>query len=80
MKLCSYLVKALYGRETSGPFNRKHMMAGCLFKNIQQLGLTQGHLSAVYCVLFDSSGRYIFTVSTVLLYESRIHEDLKNRY
>lgn len=62
-----HIVKALYGRETSGPFNRKHMMAGCLFKNIQQLGLTQGHLSAVYCVLFDSSGRYIFTGADDLL-------------
>lgn len=31
----------------------------------QQMGMacnTLGHLSAVYCVLFDMSGRYIFTV------------------
>lgn len=58
-----FAVKALYGREASGPFNRKHMLAGCPYKNLQLLGRTLGHLSAVYCVLFDSSGRYIFTVS-----------------
>lgn len=56
------LVKALYGREVSGPFNRRQALAGCPYKNIQQLGKTLGHLSAVYCVLFDTSGRYIFTV------------------
>lgn len=66
-KFTEISVKALYGRELSGPFNRKHVLAGCPYKNFQLLGRTQGHLSAVYCVLFDSSGRYIFTGADDLL-------------
>lgn len=58
-----FLVKVLIGREFSGPQPRKFIIPSQLYTNLQLLRRTLGHLSAVYCVLFDRTGRYIVTVS-----------------
>lgn len=55
------IVKALFGRETSGPINRKQCAGPKLYDKLQLYRRTLGHLSAVYCVLFERTGRYIIT-------------------
>lgn len=55
------IVKALFGREQSGPFTRKLCAGPKLYDKFQLYRRTLGHLSAVYCVLFDRTGRYIIT-------------------
>lgn len=60
-----FLVKVLFGRELSGPQPRRLTVPSQLYNNLQLLRKTLGHLSAVYCVLFDRTGRYIATVSNI---------------
>lgn len=62
-KLIILLVQVLYGRESSGPITRKLAVPTKFFGKLDLLRRTLGHLSAVYCVLFDRSGKYIITVS-----------------
>lgn len=59
--------KVLYGRETSGPVPRKLAICNQFYSKVQLLRRTLGHLSAVYCVLFDRSGKYIITGADDLL-------------
>lgn len=58
-----FLVKVLIGREMSGPITRRLIMTPSRYAQLQLQRRTLGHLSAVYCILFDHSGRYIITVS-----------------
>lgn len=57
------LVKVLLGREISGPVNKRYLLPVAKFSNVEFHGRVLGHLTAVYCVCFDISGRYIATVS-----------------
>lgn len=57
------LVQVLYGRESSGPITRKLAVTTKFYEKLDLLRRSLGHLSAVYCVLFDRSGKYIITVS-----------------
>ena len=57
------IVSVLFGRESSGPIPRKQAIPTSFYSKQELLRRTLGHLSAVYCVLFDRSGRYIITVS-----------------
>lgn len=41
-------------------------MPAKLYGRVQQFCRTLGHLTAVYCVLFDRTGQYIFTVEIQL--------------
>lgn len=66
-KFTHNIVKVLYGRESSGPMTRKLAITNRFYKKKQLLRRTLGHLSAVYCVLFDRTGRYIFTGADDLL-------------
>lgn len=61
-------VKILIGREISGPVTRRLIMAPSRYAQLQLQRRTLGHLSAVYCLLFDHSGRYIITVSIRRVY------------
>ena len=61
--LILFTVRVLQGRETSGPLQRRHVIPTRLYAKQQQFRRTLGHLSAVYCLLFDRSGRYVITVS-----------------
>ncbi|XP_076257590.1 bromodomain and WD repeat-containing protein [Rhynchophorus ferrugineus] len=61
------IVNAIRGRETAGPFSRHRAVRPKLYSEIQNQRITLGHLSAVYCLLFDHSGRYIITGADDLL-------------
>nr|CAD7196832.1 unnamed protein product [Timema douglasi] len=61
------IVRVLQGRETSGPLQRRQVISPRLYSKQQLLCRTVGHLSAVYCLLFDCSGRYIITGADDLL-------------
>lgn len=47
----------------SGQLSRHRTVSPYLFGGLQNQRITIGHLSAVYCLLFDHSGKYIITVS-----------------
>lgn len=61
------IVQVLFGRETSGPPSRKHLISSRMYTRTHLLNRTLGHLSAVYCLLFDHTGRYIITGADDLL-------------
>jgi hypothetical protein len=56
-------VRVLQGREISGPLQRRQAVPTRLYSKQQLFSRTLGHLSAVYCLLFDRSGHYVITVS-----------------
>ncbi|XP_045621318.2 bromodomain and WD repeat-containing protein 3 isoform X2 [Procambarus clarkii] len=55
------LTQAILGRELMGNFNRKHVVTNKFYSRMQLFLRSVGHLSAVYCMLFDRSGKYIIT-------------------
>ncbi|XP_068220556.1 bromodomain and WD repeat-containing protein 3 isoform X2 [Palaemon carinicauda] len=55
------LAQTLLGRELLGNLNRKHVVTEKFYKRIQLFLRSIGHLSAVYCMLFDRTGKYIIT-------------------
>lgn len=71
-----FLVNVLLGRELSGPVSRS-LVCPARYSNLQLQRQTLGHLSAVYCLMFDHSGKYIITVSIHLEF-AEISLDNKN--
>lgn len=61
------IVKVLYGRESAGPIIRRHAIPTSFYSKQTLQRRTLGHLSAVYCVLFDRTGKYIITGADDLL-------------
>ncbi|KZC10837.1 PH-interacting protein, partial [Dufourea novaeangliae] len=61
------IVRALQGRENSGPLSRREAILTKFYNRMQLYRHTLGHLSAVYCVLFDRTGKYIITGADDLL-------------
>lgn len=61
------IVNVLYGRQAGGPLIRKQAIPTSFYNKITLLRQTLGHLSAVYCVLFDRSGKHIVTGADDLL-------------
>nr|XP_029722575.1 PH-interacting protein-like [Aedes albopictus] len=61
------IVKVLYGRESAGPLIRQQAVPTSFYSKQTLQRRTLGHLSAVYCVLFDRSGKYIITGADDLL-------------
>lgn len=57
----NFAVKVLLGREAAGPLTRKLAIPNQFHSKTQLLRRTLGHLSSVYCVLFDRTGKYIIT-------------------
>ncbi|XP_066989661.1 bromodomain and WD repeat-containing protein 3 isoform X3 [Macrobrachium rosenbergii] len=55
------LTQTLLGRELLGNVNHKHVVTEKFYNRIQLFLRSVGHLSAVYCMLFDRSGKYIIT-------------------
>lgn len=60
--LLSHLVPLLLGKELTGSVDQNSSAPSKLYGRIQLFNRALGHLSAVYCVLFDRTGQYIFTV------------------
>lgn len=73
MRQLFVLVKVLHGRENAGPLPRSFAISNQFYSKTQLLCCILGHLSAVYCLLFDRTGKYVITVST--LYLLRFHID-----
>ncbi|XP_039438167.1 PH-interacting protein [Culex pipiens pallens] len=61
------IVRVLYGRESAGPIVRRLAIPSSFYSKQMLQRRTLGHLSAVYCVLFDRSGKYIITGADDLL-------------
>ncbi|XP_021706973.1 PH-interacting protein [Aedes aegypti] len=61
------IVKVLYGRESAGPIIRRQAVPTSFYSKQTLQRRTLGHLSAVYCVLFDRTGKYIITGADDLL-------------
>lgn len=61
------LVRVLQGRENSGPLSRRQAIPTKFYNKMNLYRRTLGHLSAVYCVLFDRTGKYIITGADDLL-------------
>lgn len=61
------VVYVLQGREISGPLSRREAVPTKFYNKMQLYRHTLGHLSAVYCVLFDRTGKYIITGADDLL-------------
>lgn len=58
-------VQIINGRQSAGPILRKQAISTNFYSKLVLLRRTLGHLSAVYCVLFDRTGKYILTVITL---------------
>lgn len=61
------IVHVLQGRENSGPLSRRQAIPTKFYSKMNLYRRTLGHLSAVYCVLFDRTGKYIITGADDLL-------------
>ncbi|XP_011687322.1 PREDICTED: PH-interacting protein isoform X3 [Wasmannia auropunctata] len=61
------IVRVLQGRENSGPLSRRQAIPTKFYSKMKLYRHTLGHLSAVYCVLFDRTGKYIITGADDLL-------------
>uniref|UniRef100_A0A336MD76 CSON013811 protein n=1 Tax=Culicoides sonorensis TaxID=179676 RepID=A0A336MD76_CULSO len=61
------IIKVLYGRQYSGPITRRLAIPPSFYNKLSLIRTTLGHLTAVYCVLFDRSGKYIITGADDLL-------------
>lgn len=61
------VVQVLYGRQAAGPITRRLVVTPCFYSKLDLIRTTLGHLTAVYCVLFDRSGKYIITGADDLL-------------
>ncbi|XP_055544224.1 PH-interacting protein [Wyeomyia smithii] len=61
------IVKVLYGRQSAGPIVRSLAIPTSFYSKQTLQRQTLGHLSAVYCVLFDRTGKYIITGADDLL-------------
>ncbi|XP_053693465.1 PH-interacting protein [Sabethes cyaneus] len=61
------IVKVLYGRESAGPIVRSLAIPTSFYSKQTLQRQTLGHLSAVYCVLFDRTGKYVITGADDLL-------------
>ncbi|KAH0540030.1 hypothetical protein KQX54_011392, partial [Cotesia glomerata] len=65
--ICDNIVRIIQGRENSGPLNRREAIPPKFYSKLQLYRHTLGHLSAVYCVLYDRTGKYIITGADDLL-------------
>ena len=56
---------SLICRENSGPLSQRQLLPTKCYERFTRYRRLLGHLSSVYCVSFDRTGRYIFTVCLV---------------
>lgn len=56
------LTQTILGRELQGTINYKHVVTNKFYSRIQLYFRSVGHLSAVYCMLFDRTGKYVHHV------------------
>ncbi|XP_046404459.1 bromodomain and WD repeat-containing protein 3-like isoform X2 [Ischnura elegans] len=61
------LVQVLHGRDTSGGISRSHAVPIKFYSRLRLFCRTLGHLSSVYCLLFDRTGKFVITGADDLL-------------
>lgn len=55
------LVRVLQGREHAGPVSRRDAIPTKFYSKMGLYRHTLGHLAAVYCLLYDRTGKYVIT-------------------
>ncbi|GAA6079613.1 bromodomain and WD repeat-containing protein 3 isoform X1, partial [Tachysurus ichikawai] len=56
------IVSVIGGRQATGVARLGHALPSCTYQHMKMHRRILGHLSSVYCVAFDRTGRRIFTV------------------
>lgn len=60
--LCLCAVETGYGRCLNGSYRLRQLLPTAVYQHMKMHKRILGHLSSVYCVTFDRTGRRIFTV------------------
>lgn len=58
------VVDTLFSRKLNGKYRLERLVPTAVYQHMKMHKRILGHLSSVYCVTFDRTGRRIFTVST----------------
>lgn len=61
------LVETSFGRRLNGSYRLRQLVPTAVYQHMKMHKRILGHLSSVYCVTFDRTGRRIFTVRQTLL-------------
>lgn len=61
------VVDTLFSRKLNGKYRLERLVPTAVYQHMKMHKRILGHLSSVYCVTFDRTGRRIFTVSTNFL-------------
>lgn len=56
-------VETSHGRRLNGSYRLRQLVPTAVYQHMKMHKRILGHLSSVYCVTFDRTGRRIFTVS-----------------
>lgn len=62
------VVDTLFSRKLNGKYRLERLVPTAVYQHMKMHKRILGHLSSVYCVTFDRTGRRIFTVSTKSLF------------
>lgn len=65
--LAPYPVETSYGRRLNGSYRLRQLVPTAVYQHMKMHKRILGHLSSVYCVTFDRTGRRIFTVRKQLV-------------
>uniref|UniRef100_A0A672IPT1 Pleckstrin homology domain interacting protein n=1 Tax=Salarias fasciatus TaxID=181472 RepID=A0A672IPT1_SALFA len=57
------IVETSFGRRLNGSYRLRHLLPTAVYQHMKMHKRILGHLSSVYCVTFDRTGRRIFTGS-----------------
>lgn len=57
------VVDTLFSRKLNGKYRLERLVPTAVYQHMKMHKRILGHLSSVYCVTFDRTGRRIFTVS-----------------
>lgn len=59
----SLVADTLFSRKLNGKYRLERLVPTAVYQHMKMHKRILGHLSSVYCVTFDRTGRRIFTVS-----------------
>ncbi len=66
--LCS-VVETIYSRRLNGSYRLGQLVPTAVYQHMKMHKRILGHLSSVYCVTFDRTGRRIFTVRHLVFWQ-----------
>lgn len=67
--LCA-IVETIYSRRLNGSYRLGQLVPTAVYQHMKMHKRILGHLSSVYCVTFDRTGRRIFTVRHLVLWQT----------